>query len=498
MLESLYAFVRETALLESILSVLGFDERTQMPPAAGPYRAEQNTYLAGKIHARRTDPQLGEWLQRLSESELASDPHSDAGATIRWLALAYEKQRRIPQELAEALARTTSLAEQSWAEARREGDFASFLPHLNQVIELKRQQAAAYGFEASPYDPLLDDYEPGETTANVAQVLGALRDELVPFAQSIFGSRRRPDTAILTRQYPRAAQEAFCREITAAIGYDFRAGQIAVTPHPYCATLGPRDVRITTRYDESFLATALFGSLHEAGHALYEQGLRDDWYGLPPGSAVSLGIHESQSRMWENQVGRSREFWQHFYSRAQAAFPTALGGIALADFHFAINDVKPSLIRVEADEITYNLHILIRFELEQAIIDGSLEAVDIPDAWDAKYQEYLGIAAPDLAAGCLQDVHWSAGLFGYFPTYALGNLYAAQFYAQAAVEIDDLDGLLSNGEFGPLREWLRKNIHAVGQCYSASELVEKVTGQPLSHAALMAYLRGRFAPLYGL
>ncbi|MEX0977907.1 MAG: carboxypeptidase M32 [Pirellulales bacterium] len=279
---------------------------------------------------------------------------------------------------------------------------------------------------------------------------------------------------------------------------DFRRGRLDVTAHPFCTELGPNDCRITTRYDEHFFNGAFFGTLHEAGHGIYDQGLRTDWYGLPPGEYVSLGIHESQSRLWENLVGRSRAFWQHFFPALQQAFPAALSGVSLDGFYFAINDVRPSLVRVEADEATYNLHILVRFELEQALLKGDLPVSDLPGAWNEKYHQYLGIRPDSDSDGVLQDVHWSAGLVGYFPTYSLGNLYASQFFEQAEKDLGALAPQFARGEFAPLRRWLTENIHRHGRCFSAAELVQRITGKPLSHAPLIAHLRKKLGPLYGM
>jgi carboxypeptidase Taq len=497
-LDQLSRHNRESALLESVQELLAWDERTLMPAAAGAYRAEQLAYLAGLVHRRRTDPQLGQWLAELAASPLAADPHSDAGATIRQVKRDYEKRIKLPQSLVEELARTTSLGQQVWTEARQQNDFAAFLPILDRIYELKRQQAAALGYERQQYDALLDDFEPGAKTADIAAVLDGLRRDLAPLVAAITASGHRPPVEILHRTYPTAAQ-AICGKLAAsAIGFDFQRGRLDVTHHPFCAGLGPHDCRITTRYQERFFPAAFFGILHEAGHGLYEQGLRTEQYGLPPGTAVSLGIHESQSRLWENAVGRSWAFWRHFLPQARLLFPEALVGVSVDDFHFAINDVRPSLIRVEADEATYNLHIVIRFELELALLNGDLSARDLPGAWNEKYRVCLGIAPSTDADGVLQDIHWSAGLVGYFPTYALGNLYAAQFFAQAQAELGDLDEQVGRGEFAPLREWLRCNIHQHGQCYTAAELVQRVTGCPLSHEPLMDYLRGKLGPLYGL
>jgi carboxypeptidase Taq len=325
-----------------------------------------------------------------------------------------------------------------------------------------------------------------------------LREQLVPLVAAIADSPRKAQTDLLTRNFPTAAQESFGTMAAAKIGFEFDRGRLDVTHHPFCGGAGPHDCRITTRYDETFFNSAFFGILHEAGHGIYEQGLRPEWFGLPPGAACSLGIHESQSRMWENLVGRSRAFWQHFLPQAKQAFPAALADVSLDDWYFAVNGVEASLIRVEADEATYNLHIIIRFELEQALIKDDLKVADLPTAWNEKYEHYLGITPPTNADGVLQDVHWSAALVGYFPTYSLGNLYASQFFEQAAADLGDLDEMFARGEFQPLRQWLREKIHVRGQCVPAAKLVEQVTGRPLSAEPLMRHLRGKFERLYRL
>ncbi len=496
--DELCTLAREAALLESIEALLGWDERTYMPTAAGPYRAEQMTFITGEVHKRRTNPRLGELLGELAGSDLAKDPHSDAGTTIRQLRRDYEKRVKLPQRLVEELTRESVLGQQAWVKAREKNDFQSFAPHVEKLFALKREQAEALGYKDHPYDALLDDFEPDARTKDVARVLAELRQELVPLVQAIIDSGRKPPVEILKREYPKSVQEKFGREAAAAIGFDFEAGRLDVTHHPFCSGMGPHDCRITTRYDERFFPSAFFGTLHESGHAIYDQGLRAEQFGLPPGTYVSLGIHESQSRMWENSVGRSRAFWQHFFPKLQAAFPAAVGSVSLDDWFFAINNVQPSLIRVEADEATYNLHIIVRFELEQALITRELSVADLPGAWREKYKQYLGIEPPNDADGVLQDIHWSAALIGYFPTYSLGNLYSAQFFEAAARDLGDLNEQFARGEFQPLKGWLQKNIYHRGQCYTATELVQLVTGQPLSHEPLMRHLRGKLEPLYGL
>src|SRR6185369_17238350 len=496
--DELCSLSREAALIESVEAALGWDERTYMPPAAGEYRAEQMTYLTGLAHQRRTDKRLGDLLGQLAACDLAKDKHSAAGATIQELKRQYDKKVKLPQALVEEMTRASVLGQQAWVKARQDNDFQSFAPHVEKLFHLKRQQAECLGYKDNPYDALLDDFEPDAKTADVAKVLAELRAELVPLVQSIMQSGRQAPLGILQREYPAQAQEAFGKAAAAAIGFDFNRGRLDVTHHPFCSGMGPHDCRITTRYDEHFFNSAFFGILHEAGHGIYDQGLRPEQFGLPPGNYVSLGIHESQSRMWENLVARSRAFWQHFFPQLQAAFPSAVGNVKLDDFFWAINHVAPSLIRVEADEATYNLHIIIRFELEQALLKRDLAVGDLPAAWREKYQQYLGVEPKTDADGCLQDIHWSAALIGYFPTYSLGNLYASQFFEQADRDLGGLAKMFARGEFAPLKNWLNEKIHHRGQCYTAAELVQLVTGQPLSHAPLIRHLRSKLGPLYGI
>jgi carboxypeptidase Taq len=490
---------RRNAVLASINETLGWDERTHLPPAGGDYRAEQSTLIAGLTHQGWVDPKFGEQLEELwAGLEDRSDSQNDMAVVVRRLKRQRDKRVKLPQTLVEELARMAILGQQIWQEARQGDDFASFQPILEKVFELKRQQAEALGYTQCPYDALLDEYEPDALTSNVAKVLAGLRQDLVPLVAKIQASGHRPDTSILHRNFPQDAQERLGREASAAIGFDFNRGQLDVTAHPFCSTLGPNDSRITTRYDESYFNGAFFGILHESGHGLYDQGLPVEYYGLPLGEFVSLGIHESQSRMWENLVGRSRAFWMHFYPRAQHYFPAALGNVSLDDFHFAVNGVQPSLIRIEADEATYNLHILIRFELEQALLDNTLQVADLPEAWNEKYRQYLGIEPTSNRDGVLQDVHWSAGMIGYFPTYSLGNLYAAQFFAKAESDLGNLAESFAKGDFRPLLTWLRENVHCHGQRYSAAELVERATGRPLSARPLVEHLTTKLGVLYGL
>jgi carboxypeptidase Taq len=332
----------------------------------------------------------------------------------------------------------------------------------------------------------------------VAELFARLRDQLVPLVRELGSAPRQPDVSICQRRFPRAAQEQFARQVAAAFGYDFEAGRLDVSTHPFCMSMSSRDVRITTRYDENHPASSIFSVMHEVGHALYEQGLLFDHAFTPAGMACSLGIHESQSRLWENMIGRSRPFWEGRYKLAQELFADALGGVSVGDFYAAINAVRPSLIRVEADEVTYNLHIILRFEIERELIAGRLSVGEIPGVWNEKMQRIVGITPPDDARGCLQDIHWSIGAIGYVPTYALGNLYAGQFFATIREALPNLDESIRAGDFTPVLDWLRENIHRHGMCYRAGELCERVTGRSLSTEPLIAYLKEKYRPIYGI
>jgi carboxypeptidase Taq len=488
----------DAALLGSTMAVLGWDERTYMPKNGSAARANQLAYLAGLVHDKTTSRRVGELLSDIEGTELVNDPLSENAVNVRELRRYYDKQTKVPKKLVEAIAHAETTGQGVWVQARRKSDFKSFQVALDKMIDLKKQYAEAVGYANVPYDALLDDYEPGASTKSVTAVLGELRKELVPFVKKIIGAKRKPDLSIIQRSYPVDRQRIFGETASAAIGFNFESGRLDVTEHPFCTGVGPGDTRITTRYNANHLGQALFGTLHESGHAIYDQGLPKESYGMPMGSSVSLGIHESQSRMWENFVGRSKSFWQYFYPLAQSTFHESLADVKFEDFYFAINDVRSSYIRVEADEVTYNLHILLRFEIEQDIFNGKIKTKDMPAVWNERFKKYFGIVPKNDAEGCLQDIHWAAGLFGYFPTYALGNLYAAQFFAKAKQDLGNLDQLFASGQFGPLREWLRKNIHSQGQRYRAEDLVKVVTGKPLDHKPLMKYLTAKFAPLYGV
>ncbi|HLJ11701.1 MAG TPA: carboxypeptidase M32 [Planctomycetaceae bacterium] len=491
--------LKQTTLLESCVSVLGWDEQTYMPPGGAAHRANQLSLLAGLCHERATAPEIGQLLSEIEGTPLVAEPDSPIAANVREARRDYDRATKLPRRLVEELSHTATLSQQAWIGARKQSDFNQFRPWLEKIVALKREEAQAIGYgKGVPYDALLDAFEPGMTAADVTRLFTPLRDELVKLNAAIAASGRRPNRDIIERRYPVDAQRQFSLAVAEKIGFNFDEGRLDVAAHPFCSGFGPGDVRLTTRYDEHHFPGAFFGTLHEAGHGMYEQGLERAAFGLPVGAACSLGIHESQSRMWENFVGRSRSFWDHFYPQAQQTFPEALSATASGDFYWAVNDVQPSFIRVEADEATYNLHILLRFDLERPLIAGDLQPADVPAAWNETFTKYFGMTPPDDARGCLQDIHWSSGGIGYFPTYALGNMYAAQFFVAASRDLGDLPAAFARGEFAPLKTWLTEKIHRRGKQYRAQKLVQIVTGQSLSPDSLVRHLHQKFDELYGL
>ena len=494
--EKLVQHVKQTRLLGSINALLEWDQQTMLPKNGSAYRAEQVSWLAGEIHQRETDSRLGEWLDELAESDLVSDLHSDTGSTIRELRHRFAKKRRIPLDLVQHQAKLHSTGQQIWVQARKNDDFQSFSKTLSEIFQLKREEAQATSETGCLYDALLDDYETGARTEEVATALHELRDALVPLIAQAVEHNASVNPGETTGEYPVEEQKNFVKQATKAIGFDYDRGRLDVAHHPFCTEAGPDDCRITTRYDASQFQSAFFGCLHEAGHGMYEQGLRSDEYGLPPGRYCSLGIHESQSRLWENLVGRSLGFWKYFFKLAASHFPEPLGGETPLSIYQTVNQVRPSFIRVEADEVTYNLHIIIRFELEQALLEQEITVQELPSVWNEKYGEYLGIVPPNDTQGVLQDIHWSAGLVGYFPTYSLGNIYSSMLYRQAEISLGPLQPDFAEGNFLPLLTWLRENVHRRGNRYRANELMKKITGTDIDHTALVDHLTQKTTSVY--
>lgn len=488
----------EIADLNGAASVLSWDQETYMPPGGAQARAFQRATLGRLSHEKLISDEFGEALERAREEVAGTDPDSDEIRLVRRVSRDIEKQRKVPTEWVGEFRRVTSLAHPVWQKARAEKEFGQFKPSLEHIVGLRRQYADFFAPYDHVYDPLLDDYEEGMKTADVVEVFGQLRPKQVELVQMIADRGRRIGDAILHQPYDVEKQAEFGLEVIKALGYDFERGRSDRSTHPFTASFSIDDVRITTRFDPNFLSDSLFSTIHESGHALYEQGLSRSFERTPLASGGSYAFHESQSRMWENFVGRSRPFWKHFYPRLQQYFPERLATIDLEAFYHAINKVQPSFIRVDADEATYNLHIMLRFELEMALMEGSLAVADLPAAWNQKTEEYLGLTPPDDAKGVLQDVHWSSGSLGYFPTYALGNLVAAQLWEKIGQDIPDLESQISRGEFAGLLAWLRERIHRHGTKFDPTELLERVAGAKLTAEPYLRYLRKKFGEIYGL
>jgi carboxypeptidase Taq len=469
-----------------------------MPPGGVENRSEQLALMAGLLHERGTDPRLGDLLAAVEGSELLADPASPAAVNVRVVRREYDRFVRLPRALVEDVARTTALAQKAWADARAASDFAPFRPWLERIVALKRQEAECVGYADEPYDALLEDYEPGLRSAVVGRLFAALRRELVPLADRIADAPRRPDPSVLRRHFPRDRQRRFGERVAAAVGFDFGRGRMDLGVHPSCTGIGSGDCRISVRFDERDFAGGLFTILHEVGHGLYELGLDPAQYGMPLGETASVGMDEAQARFWENRVGRDRRFWDHFYPRARELFPESLGDVPVEEFHFAVNRVAPSLIRIQADEVTYNLHVMIRFDLERALVSGALAVADLPDAWRAACRETLGVAPRSDAEGCLQDGHWADGMIGYFPTYTLGDVFAAQLFSAAERELGSLGEQFARGEFAALVGWLERRVYRQGGRYPSARLIEVVTGSPPDHRPLVGILTAKYGELYGI
>ncbi|NIN65061.1 MAG: carboxypeptidase M32 [Anaerolineae bacterium] len=497
-LEQLRQQLGVVADLSAATGVLSWDQQTYMPPGGAAGRAMQLATLSRLAHERFVSDDIGEALAA-TESEVADlDPNSDEARLVKKTRRDYDKARKVPAEWVGEFRRITALAHQAWEKARAEADFPQFQPHLEKVLELRRQYVDFFAPYDHIYDPLLDDFEPGMKTAEVKAVFDELRPQQVELVRAISERGAPVDDSVVRQTFAEEKQRDFGLEVVKAIGYDFERGRQDKSVHPFTSGFGTGDVRITTRFDPKFLNTALFGSMHEAGHAMYEQGVNPDFDRTPLADAASLAMHESQSRLWENLVGRSRPFWVAFYARLQEVFPSQLGDVSLDTFYRAINKVQPSFIRVEADEATYNLHIMLRFELEISLMDGTLGIGDLPEAWNARFEEFLGLTPSDDAEGVLQDIHWSGGMIGYFPTYALGNLVASQLWAKIAGDIPDLQHRIERGEFGELLSWLREHVHKHGGKFEPVELLTAVTGSGLTAEPYLRYLRDKFGEIYKL
>ncbi len=495
---NLMIHLREAATLASVAELLGWDQETKMPAAASGFRAEELALMSRLTHQRATSPRVGELLDRCeADPALREDP--ETAANLREIRRDYDRASKLPEDLVAEISETNSRGMEAWKHARAENDFNHFLPWLERQIRLNRRKAECVGFPSGGdlYDALLEDFEPGATGAAIEEIFRPLREELTPLIEAVTGSSHRPDRSVHHMKLARELQIAFNRRMLSGVGFDPEAGRLDVSAHPFSSGIAPGDTRITTRYREDHFLDALGSTLHEAGHAMYEQGLpKQQCHGQPLAEPISLGIHESQSRLWENQVGRSRVFWVWALPEARRVFGAAFDELTEDSLYEASNIVEPNLIRVDSDEATYNLHIMMRFNLERAMVLGDLEPRDLPGAWNERMMKDLGLEVPDDSRGCLQDVHWSMGAFGYFPSYTMGNLYGAQFWDSACAAIPDLQDQIAEGRFETLLRWLREHIHGVGRRYPAAELCRRVTGQPLSHRPLMRYLDTKFRAVY--
>jgi carboxypeptidase Taq len=497
-LELLKKRLAEVCDLRAASALLGWDQQTFMPTGGGAARAEQLATLDRLAHELFIAPVTGELLSgaKMETDRMGYD--SNDSSLVRVAEREYKKASRVPAELVSEMARTTSQAMEIWAQAKIRSAYAQFRPILQRVFELNRDLAQCLGYQNQLYDALLDQYEPGLTTRTISSLFVNLKSSLVELAQSIAAKDLEIDEPFLCAEYEPGRQWDFGLEVARKIGFNFQCGRQDKSAHPFTTSFSIHDVRITTRVNDHYLPSALFGTLHESGHALYEQGVDQKLERTLLSGGASLGLHESQSRLWENQVGRSRPFWNHFYPRLMGLFPSQLSGVSAEIFYRAINRVKPSLIRVEADEVTYNLHILLRFELEMDLLEDRIGFDELPAAWNQKMKDYLGITSPDDGRGVLQDVHWASGLIGYFPTYTLGNLLSAQLFRKVQNEIPQLREEIGRGEFQHLLDWLRRHIHRHGRKYEPVELIQKAIGEPLEAEPFLEYLRNKFGEIYRL
>ena len=479
-------------------ALIGWDQQTYMPSGGSAARAEQSATLQKISHELFTADETGRLIDAAAHDTDKLDPDSDDARLISVTRRDYHKSRKVPADLVAEIARVTGQAVDVWTQARAQSDWKPFEPYLQKIVDLNRKLADALGYAEKPYDALLDQYEPDMKTSEVKAVFDSIKPELIALVKQIAAKAGAVSDDVLHREFDEQAQWNFGLDVIKRYGFDFERGRQDRSVHPFTTSFSIGDVRITTRVDRTFLSPALFGTLHECGHALYEQGFNRDLERTPLADGASLGMHESQSRMWENLVGRSRPFWQFFFPKLQAAFPAQLADQTLDSFYRAANKVSPSFIRVEADEVTYGLHIMLRFELENEMIEGRLKMADVPEAWNAKMQDFMGITPPTTALGALQDIHWSGGMIGYFPTYQLGNLISLQLWDKINADIPDLTEQITRGEFGALLTWLRTNLHQHGRKFTSTELLQRITGGGLNPAPYLKYLKAKFGEVYRL
>ncbi len=478
-------------------SVLGWDQQVNMPPLGAEERGEQLATLNELAHHMATSDELGQLLEDLTQETKGLDPDSDEFRLVKVTKRNYERETKIPGEKVAEFARVTAIAHGVWAQARQENNFGLFQPHLEKIVGLVKELSDLFKPYDHPYDPLLDIYEPGMKTAEVKQIFESIRPQQVELIKAI-SEVKQVDDSFLHIPFDEQKQWDFGINVVEKFGMDWKRSRQDRSAHPFTTSFGLDDVRITTRIFKDMPASALFSTMHESGHALYELGYNPAHRRTPLGSAASLAVHESQSRMWENLVGRSRNFWQYFYPLLKEYFPQQLGNVDMDTFYRGINKVEPSLIRVEADEATYNLHVMLRMEIEIGLLEGTVEVKDLPEIWNTRMQEYLGVTPPNDSNGVLQDVHWSGGMIGYFPTYALGNLISVQLWEKMHQDLPNMDDAISKGTFAEILQWLRTNIHQHGAKYEPQELVQRVTGEKINPQPYIKYLNDKYSDIYGL
>lgn len=488
----------EITHLASALSIINWDKETYMPPRGVGLRAKTISTLATLVHEKFTNSEFEQLITNLNHLSDQGKLGEKEQCVVREIWRDFSREKKLPKEFVAELSHTVAEAHHAWIDAKKKSDFSMFQPKLEKIISLKRKEAELVGYNNSPYDALLDQYEKESRSEDLSILFEELKDILVPLLKKIKEAPNSINHNILKGDFDIEKQKQFNRLVLEKIGFDFDIGRIDESAHPFTTSFNPEDVRITTRFNNHNIFYSLLSTIHEAGHALYEQGLETEHFGTPLAESISLGIHESQSRMWENLIGKSKPFWQYFYPKLQKYFSSPFSNISFDQFYQALNTVKPSLIRTEADEVTYNLHIILRFEIEKELVEGTIEVKDLPEIWNRKMKDLLGIDVPADSEGVLQDVHWSSGSIGYFPTYTLGNLYSAQFYHAAQTQILNLEKEIAAGEFGHLLAWLRKNIHSHGRFYSQNELIQKVTGEKLNSRYFTDYLHKKYSEIYAI
>ena len=488
--------VKKIKSYEEAVGLIYWDMRTGLPKKGVAGRSEVVGVLATEMFKLSISDEMGAYLDFFADSQYEEVLDNTSLTMIEECRKEYDRSKKIPTDKYQAYVVLTSQAESVWEVAKHSSDFAMFQPYLEKIVAANLEFIELWGYADNKYDTLLDMYEPGMTVAKLDAVFGTLRSKLVPLVANIQAASNQPDTSFLKQQFSKEQQKAFSLFILEQMGYDFEAGRLDETVHPFATGLNPGDVRITTRYLADDVVSALFGTIHEGGHALYEQNISLDLLGTNLCTGTSMGIHESQSRFWENMVGRSRPFWNRYFADLQRTYPGQFTDVSVEAFYRAINEVKPSLIRIEADELTYNLHIMIRYEIEKALMNETVKVADLPKLWNELYKEYLGVSPTNHEEGVLQDVHWSGGAFGYFPSYALGNMYAAQMRNTMLTEIPQFNELIEQGDLLPIKTWLVEQIYQYGKSLTPTEIIWKVTGEELNPEYLITYLEEKYKEIY--